>query len=186
MRKLILYISCSLDGYIAKPGNDLTFLDIVQKGGEDYGYKNFVDTVDTVILGRRTYDWVLNSGFEFPHQDKACYVITSRHLPPEGNIVFYNGDLTSLVNHLKATDGKNIFCDGGSEIVNQLLKDKLFDEMIISVIPVLVGDGVRLFKDPIPEQRLELRSVKHFDTGLVQLHYFLKMEESRQRHAEVL
>jgi dihydrofolate reductase len=75
---------------------------------------------------------------------------------------------------LKATEGKNIFCDGGSEIVNQLLKDKLLDEIILSVIPILLGDGVRLFKDFRPEQRVELQSTKHFDTGLVQLHYLMK------------
>lgn len=175
MRKLILYISCSLDGYIAKPGDDLSFLSIVQKEGEDYGYNDFVTSVDTVILGRKTYDWVKNSGFDFPHRDKDCYVIISQNLPKDGNITFYNGDLSTLIRDLKATEGKkNIFCDGGSEIVSQLLKIKSLDEMILSVIPILVGDGVRLFQDLRPEQMVELKSAKHFDTGLVQLHYLLK------------
>jgi len=174
MRKLILYISCSLDGYIAKPGDDLDFLSLVQKEGEDYGYKEFATSVDTVILGRKTYDWVKNSGFDFPHRDKACYVITSQNMPIDGNIIFYKGDLTSLIRDLKESQGKNIFCDGGSDIVNQLLKDKLLDEMILSIIPILVGDGVRLFKDIRPEQMVELQSAKHFDTGLVQLHYLMK------------
>ena len=174
MRKLILYISCSLDGYIAKPGDDLNFLSLVQKEGEDYGYKEFVTSDDTVILGRKTYEWVKNSGFDFPHRDKACYVITSRKMPEDGNITFYRGELGSLIRDLKVTNGKNIFCDGGSEIVNQLLKDKLLDEMILSVIPILVGNGVRLFKDFRPEQMLALKSAKHFDTGLVQLHYLMK------------
>jgi dihydrofolate reductase len=174
MRKLILYISCSLDGYIAKPGDDLSFLSIVQKEDEDYGYNEFVTSVDTVILGRKTYDWVENSGFDFPHRDKECYVITSANIPRDGNITFYNGDLSALIRDLKATEGKNIFCDGGSEIVNQLLTEKLLDEIILSVIPILVGDGVRLFKDLRPEQIVQLQSAKHFDTGLVQLHYLMK------------
>lgn len=173
MRKLVLYISCSLDGYIAKPGDDLSFLSIVQKEGEDFGYNEFVSSVDTVILGRKTYDWVKKSGFDFPHRDKDCYVITSQNLPEDGNVIFYNGDLAALIRRLKATEGKSIFCDGGSEIVNQLLKHKLFDEMILSIIPVLVGDGVRLFKDFRPEQLVEPQAVKHFDTGLVQLHYLM-------------
>ncbi|MBD3275107.1 MAG: dihydrofolate reductase, partial [Candidatus Marinimicrobia bacterium] len=59
-RKLILYIACSLDGYIAAPDDDLSFLDRVQKEGEDYGYADFVSSVDTVILGRKTYDWVMD------------------------------------------------------------------------------------------------------------------------------
>ncbi|MBC5991773.1 dihydrofolate reductase family protein [Pontibacter cellulosilyticus] len=174
MRKLILYISCSLDGYIAKPKDDLSFLSIVQKEGEDYGYNNFVATVDTVIVGRKTYDWVVGQGYDFPHSDKESYIITRQERPKQGNLTFYNGDLKTLVKELKAKKGKNIFCDGGSEIVNQLLADKLFDEMILSVVPILVGDGTRLFQDGRPEQELELASTKNYDSGLVQMHYKMK------------
>jgi dihydrofolate reductase len=170
-RKLILYIACSLDGYIAKPNDDLGFLGIVQKEGEDYGYNDFVSTVDTVIIGRKTYDWVTGQGFDFPHSDKECYIITRQEKPKVGNLTFYNGELKKLVLELKAKNGKNIFCDGGSEIVNQLLSEKLFDELIISVVPVLVGSGTRLFTDGRPEQELELVSAKSFETGLLQLHY---------------
>lgn len=80
MRKLILYIASSLDGFIAKPNDDLSFLSIVHKEGEDYGYADFISTVDTVILGRKTYDWVLNHA-AFPHADKNAYVITSTERP---------------------------------------------------------------------------------------------------------
>ncbi|MOA44955.1 hypothetical protein D3C78_1673010 [compost metagenome] len=72
---------------------------------------------------------------------------------------------------LKKGDGKNIYCDGGAEIVNELLKSDLIDEFIISIVPVLVGNGIRLFKDGRPEQLLEFISAKTFDTGLTQLHY---------------
>ncbi|TAF68076.1 MAG: dihydrofolate reductase, partial [Cytophagales bacterium] len=75
-RKLILYISCSLDGYIAQPNDDLSFLSIVQKEGEDYGYNDFVASIDIVIVGRKTYDWVIGQGYEFPHADKTSYIIT--------------------------------------------------------------------------------------------------------------
>lgn len=174
MRKLILYIASSLDGYIAKPNDDLQFLSIVQKEGEDYGYGDFVSTVDTVIVGRRTYDWVIGQGYSFPHADKTSYIITRQELPPKGKLTFYNGDLKELVKKLKAENGKNIFCDGGSEIVNQLLAEKLIDELILSVIPIVVGDGTRLFQDGRPEQELELVSAKNFDSGLVQMHYKMK------------
>jgi dihydrofolate reductase len=69
-RKVILYIAMSLDGFIARTGDDLSFLSIVEKQGEDYGYRDFINTVDTVIMGRRTYDWVLTQVDEFPHADK--------------------------------------------------------------------------------------------------------------------
>ncbi|MEM9833855.1 MAG: dihydrofolate reductase family protein [Bacteroidota bacterium] len=173
-RKLILYISCSLDGYIAKPNDDLGFLSIVQKEGEDYGYNDFMATVDTVIVGRKTYDWVVAQGYDFPHADKESYIITRQKRPKQGNLTFYQGNLKTLVKELKASRGKNIFCDGGSEIVNQLLVEKLFDELILSVIPILVGDGTKLFKNGRPEQELKLVSSKNYDSGLVQLHYKMK------------
>ncbi|MCL1668296.1 dihydrofolate reductase family protein [Elizabethkingia ursingii] len=170
-RKLILYISYSLDGYIAQSGDDLSFLEKVQREGEDYGYNDFTATVDTVIMGRRTYDWILNQGVDFPHQDKESYIITRTERPSENGVNFYNGNLRDLIVKLKSENGKNIFCDGGAEIVNELLKEKLFDELIISVIPVLLGNGIRLFKEGIPAQDLALVSSKSFESGLMQLHY---------------
>lgn len=170
-RKLILYIATSIDGFIAKPNDDLSFLSIVQEEGEDYGYTNFIETIDTVIVGRKTYDWVMAEVGEFPHADKESYVITRTHKPTEGKTTFYTGDLNTLVTRLKSEQGKNIFCDGGAEIANELLRKKLIDELIISVVPILLGEGTRLFKEGHPEQIFKLVSAKSFNKGLVQLHY---------------
>jgi len=170
-RKVIVYIAVSLDGYIAKPNDDLGFLSIVEEEGQDYGYADFIKTVDAVIVGRKTYDKVLSMGVDFPHADKDAYIITRTPRPAIGSIQFYNGNLKSLVERLQSEDGKNIFCDGGAEVINELLKDNLIDEFIISVIPILVGSGTRLFKEGRPEQNLELVSVNKFAKGLVQLHY---------------
>lgn len=172
-RKLVLYIACSLDGYIAKPNDDLSFLDLMQQEGEDYGYGEFIQDVDTIIIGRKTYEWIINQGFEYPHQDKDVYVITRTGKPSENNITFYAGDIKKLVAKIKQKEGKNIYCDGGAEIANLLLKDKLFDELIISVVPVLLGNGTRLFNAQYPEQNLELISATSFDKGMVQLRYKL-------------
>lgn len=173
-RKTILYIACSLDGYIAKPNDDLSFLELVQEEGQDYGYSEFVKMVDTVVLGKRTYDWVMKQVSEFPHADKETYVITRTVLPAVGKTNFYNGDLTELIQKLKSKAGKTIFVDGGAEVVSRFLKHKLIDEFIISVVPVLLGEGTRLFKDGNPEQELELMSARSFAKGLVQLHYRTK------------
>ncbi|HSF90464.1 MAG TPA: dihydrofolate reductase family protein [Saprospiraceae bacterium] len=173
-RKLILYIATSVDGYIAGPEDDLGFLSIVEKPGEDYGYGAFIDTVDTVILGRRTYDWVMKHVTAFPHADKESYIITRTPRPSIGNIHFYTGDLTALVNRLKQEEGKNIFCDGGAEVVHALVKENLIDEFIISIVPVLLGNGTRLFKDGRPMLEMELKSSRSFDTGLTQIHYIRK------------
>lgn len=170
-RKLVLFIAASMDGYIAAPNDDLSFLSLVNKEGEDYGYSSFIQTVDTAIVGRKTYDWVMANVPEFSHADKNTYVITRSPKPSNGNITFYSGNLKDLITELKAKKGKNIFCDGGSEIIHELLKEKLIDEMTVSIIPILLGNGTRLFKDGAPEQKLKLISTKQFDTGLTQLHY---------------
>jgi dihydrofolate reductase len=173
MRILLLFIAVSLDGYIAKPNDDLSFLKLVEKEGEDYGYADFTSTIDTIILGRKTYDWVLKEigSSHYDNGKRNVYVITRTERPGIGKTQFYTGNLTELVRQLKSDNGKNIYCDGGAEIINELLKNDLIDEFIISVIPVLIGSGTRLFKDGRPEQQLELVSSTSFDTGLTQLHY---------------
>ena len=173
MRKLSLFIACSLDGFIAKHNDDLSFLEIVEKQGEDYGYADFTADIDTIIIGRKTFDFVERTlGAE--HYDQAgrqVYVVTSSERPAQGNIIFYNGNLVALVKDLKVEEGKGIYCDGGAELINELLKNELIDELIISVIPILLGEGIRLFKEHQTEQILDLQSAKSFETGLVQLHY---------------
>lgn len=170
-RKVVLYISMSLDGYIASKENALDFLSLVEQEGEDYGYNDFVQSVDAVIIGRKTYEKVLAMGYAYPHTDKDVYIVTRTPRPAIGSFQFYTGDLGTLVRRLKAEPGKAIYCDGGAEIANELMQADLIDEYIISIIPVLLGDGIRLFKDGRPEQTLSLLSSKQFEKGLTQLHY---------------
>ena len=178
MRTLSIYIATTLDGYIAKPNDDLSFLKLVEREGEDYGYAKFTDTIDTIILGRKTYDWVMKEigPAHYDNGTRDVYVITRTEKPSIGRTTFYTGDLTDLVKRLKSEKGKNIYCDGGAEVINELLKNDLIDDFIISLIPVLVGDGTRLFQDNRPEQELELISSKTFESGLTQLHYRRKRE----------
>lgn len=173
MRKISLFIATSLDGYIAKPNDDLSFLKLVEKEGEDYGYEQFTDTIDTLIIGRKTYDYVIKEigSSHYDNGQRDVYVITRTQRPRVGRTTFYTGSLTDLVKQLKSENGKNIYCDGGAEVINELLKNDLIDEFIISVVPVLLGNGTRLFKDGRPEQLLEFVTAKTFDTGLIQLHY---------------
>jgi len=173
MRKISLFIAMSLDGYIAKPNDDLSFLKLVEKEGEDYGYAEFTDTIDTLIIGRRTYDYVLKEigPSHYDNGQRDVYVITRTERPQVGRTIFYTENLNELVNRLKSEGGKNIYCDGGAEVINELLKHDLIDDFIISVIPVLLGNGTRLFKDGRPEQTLKFIEAKTFETGLTQLHY---------------
>lgn len=163
----------SLDGYIAKPNDDLSFLTLVEKAGEDYGYAAFTDTIDTLIVGRKTYDYVLKEigPSHYDNGDRDVYVITRHPKASVGRTTFYTGSLAELVESLRSRAGKNIYCDGGAEVIDELLKLDLVDEFIISIIPILVGGGVRLFKDGRPEQTLEFISARSYETGLTQLHY---------------
>ncbi len=163
----------SLDGYIAKPNDDLSFLKLVEKEGEDYGYTEFMSQIDTIIIGRKTYDYVVREigSSHYDNGQRNVYVITRTKRPPIGRTIFYTGDIPQLVDRLKSENGKNIYCDGGGEIINELLRHDLVDEFIISVIPVFLGTGKRLFNDGRPEQLLEFITAKAFDSGLTQLHY---------------
>lgn len=173
MRKLILYISQSLDGYLAAKDDDLSWLSIVEQPGEDYGYAAFNEQIDTYLVGRRTYEVVLKlTGGSFPQaQQHNCYVLTRQPREPENGVTFYSGNPCDLVRELKTQPGKHIYCDGGAEIVRLLMAENLIDEYIVSVIPILLGDGIRLFKGGTPRIELEAKPSKHFESGLVQLHY---------------
>ncbi|WP_333862649.1 dihydrofolate reductase family protein [Sphingobacterium sp.] len=176
MRKLSVFIATSVDGYIAKPNDDLSFLNMVEKEGEDYGYSDFINTIDTLIVGRKTYEYVLKNigASHYDNGQRDVYVITRTARPHVGRTIFYSGDLVDLIAELKSGKGKNIYCDGGAEIINELLKHDVIDELIISVIPILLGAGTRLFQEGRPEQLLKLITTKTFETGLVKLHYVKK------------
>ncbi|MCK0131567.1 dihydrofolate reductase family protein [Flavobacteriaceae bacterium F08102] len=176
MRKTKLFIATSLDGFIAQPNDNLSFLNIVEKEGEDYGYTAFTASIDTIIIGRKTFDYVDKEigTSHYDNGERDVYVITRSKRPDNGRIKFYSGDLVALVAELKNKEGKDIYCDGGAEVIHALLKSDLIDEFIISIIPILVGNGTRLFKEGRPEQLLTFVSAKTYDTGLVQLQYTRK------------
>lgn len=170
-RKVVLYIAMSLDGFIAKENDDIAFLSIVEQTGEDYGYQDFINNIDTVIMGRRTYQKVLTFGIDFPHKGRKCYVISRTLTGKDENVEYYGGDLTALIKSLKQADGKDIFVDGGAELVCELMKLNLIDKYIVSVIPYFLGKGIRLFINGITEHRLKLNRCTTFPSGLVQLWY---------------
>ena len=170
-RPVILYIAMSLDGFIAKGEDNLDFLSLVETPGEDYGYAAFQTEVDTLIWGRKTYDKVLSFGVPFPHKDKRCIVLSRTRTGRDENVEYFNGSAKDLITEIRQQQGKGIYCDGGAEVVTALLNDQLIDRMIISIIPHLVGDGVRLFKDGRPEQYLNLTHSSTYPSGLVQLWY---------------
>lgn len=171
MRKLIVYISMSIDGFIAGPDGDLGFLSQVEVAGEDYGYSEFVKTIDAVIIGRKTIEKVESMGYEYPLHDREVYVISRNLRQDKGSMHYYQGNPADLARELKGKPGKNIYCDGGSEIVNQLFKAGEVDDLILSIIPVILGDGIPLFRSGNALQTMHLISCKSYPSGLVQMHY---------------
>jgi dihydrofolate reductase len=166
-----VYIAVSVDGFIARPDGGLDWLAEVERPGEDYGYKIFFDTVDALVVGRKTYDVVL--GFEkWPYEDKRCVVVTHAATPasPPGRHgeTFYSGPPERLLDLLAAEGVRRIYVDGGVLIRGFLAAD-LIDDVTLSVIPVLLGAGIPLFGGV--EQRMKLVSSRSFPSGLVQLCY---------------
>lgn len=168
-----MFIATSLDGYIATKDDSLEWLFKVDGEG-DNGYSDFYETVDTVIMGRRTYDWLLEQELEsFPYEGKECYVFSRTLSEDNENVKFFSGDVVDFTNHLKNKEGKDIWVMGGGDLIHSFIKEKLVDELIITVSPVLIGKGIPLFKEVDFELELTLKSINRFNQ-FVELHYEVK------------
>ncbi|PTQ84898.1 dihydrofolate reductase [Trichococcus patagoniensis] len=170
-RNVKVYIAVSLDGYIAHSDGNIEWLDSVARSDEDYGYANFIETIDTVIMGRKTYDKVLSFGGEFPHAGRECFVFSRTERGSDGQVHFYNGPVEDLLDQIRRKPGKDIFIDGGSEAIDLFREKGLIDSYTVSIIPILLGEGIPLFKESNKELPLQLIAAKTFDSGLVQLTY---------------
>jgi dihydrofolate reductase len=164
-----VFIATSLDGFIARRDGSIDWLSAVERPGQDYGYARFFADVDALVLGRRTYDTVL--GFpSWPYGDKRCVVVT--HNPPEARHGerFHSGAPAPLLEQLHADGVRRVYVDGGATI-RLFMRDGLIDDITLSIIPVILGDGIRLFDDGVPERKLRLERSEAFPSGLVQLTY---------------
>jgi len=166
MTRCSVFIATSLDGFIAREDGAIDFLSVVERPGEDYGYAKFFDSVDTLVIGRKTYETAL--GFEaWPYGKKRVVVMTHQARTPKHGEELFAGDPIDLVARLSS---KRVYVDGGS-VIRQFLAANLVTDLTLSIIPVLLGSGVRLFDGLPREVRLELLSAREFESGLVQIHY---------------
>ena len=165
MRKIILFIASSLDGYIAKNDGNVDWLPVSGPSG----YGDFYKSIDTVIMGKTTYDQILTFG-AYPYPDKKSYVFTrnSDH-KKNGDIQFVN-DVEKLTKNILSNPGMNIWLVGGSKIISNFMNLGFIDEMILTVIPTVLGNGIPLFVDIQKETKFELIKTTDYDT-LVELHY---------------
>ncbi len=159
-RKCILHITMSLDGFIADENGNRNPL--IEQGRQDNDdFQQFLDSVDVILMGRKTYDQIKNLP-EWPYPGKKVFVITHYLKQNDANVTFIHENIMGLVQDLKAEGGKNIWVLGGSEIANILIKEELLDEYVLITAPVILGKGVRLFKDDNPTVYLKLEETNPF------------------------
>ena len=174
-RKVIVHIATSADGYIARPDGNLDWLTSRPAPKGFYGMNAFMKTIDTTILGRKTYEESLRLGAKYDGKSRA-FVFSRQATPadaPKG-VEFVMGDIAAFVSRLREQTGKNIWLMGGGEIIASFLDDNAIDEFVISVVPVFIGDGIPLIARRHRETRLQLQSTERFEDGLVQLHYVVQ------------
>jgi dihydrofolate reductase len=170
--KISVYIATSLDGFIARKNGDLDWLPAGEQDGEDFGYAEFKSTVDYVVMGRNTFEKVLTFGGW--HYAKKVIVLTSSDLtiPPQltGKVEAIHLSPRELVHEMGGRGAKAIYLDGGVTI-QRFLRESLIDEMIITTIPILLGEGIPLFGKLEKDVKLELVKSESFKNGFVQNKY---------------
>ena len=174
-RKIIVHIAASADGFIARSDGDLEWLTSRPAPKGFYGIGAFMKTVDTMVMGRKTYEAGLKLGAKFDSKERT--IVFSRHAPPAdapAGVEFVSGAIRPFVARLREQPGKNVWLMGGGDLIAAFLDEQAIDEFVVSVIPVLIGDGIPLIARRPRLTRLKLESVEQFDDGLVQLHYQLQ------------
>ncbi|HII01770.1 TPA: dihydrofolate reductase [Methanosarcinaceae archaeon] len=177
MPRIKLYIACSLDGYIARSDGSIDWLpDPGQNSDTDYGYSEFYASIGTVLMGRKTYEQVLGFGVPWPYGDKKTYVFTRQPgkegpLPLEKNTEFVSGDIGKFVRQLQENTEEDIWLVGGSQIIKVFLEQDLLQDLIIFVIPVILGGGIPMFDRIGKEVGLRLVGTERYEGGVVRVEY---------------
>lgn len=171
-----VYIAASLDGYIAGPDGDISWLEnpeYASGGTPGLSYDEFISTVDTIVMGRNTFEKVLTFGF-WPYEGTDVFVLTGRELTlPEklaGKVFHESGPPKEVVARLSEEGKKHLYIDGGITI-QRFLNDGLIDELTITIIPVLLGDGIPLFGNTGAKRELQMIETNSSSNGFVQVRY---------------
>ena len=163
------FLGVSLDGYFAGPKDELDWLD--RQGGppEDHGFTPFMASVDLLLMGRRTWE-VVQAFPSWPYGEKPVAVLSHRPGVARHGERFLSGPPGEVLGRLEADGARRVYVDGGA-VVSQFLAAGLLDELTVSVLPVVLGGGIRLFQETGPERWLTLREHRAWPSGLVQLRY---------------
>ncbi|MEI9978694.1 MAG: dihydrofolate reductase family protein [Edaphobacter sp.] len=175
-RYITLHMVSSLDGFIAKKDNSVSWLESTgsaYEAGVSISAEEaatFVKAIDCYVLGSRTYEHALELGW--PYGDTPVVVVTRRELPPaRKSIEFYSGDLKTLVDVQLGPRYRNIWLVGGAMLCQRFLELGLVDEIRLTIAPVLLGEGLRLFGGSLTMERWNLKNVVAYKNGFVELSY---------------
>jgi dihydrofolate reductase len=171
-----VFIAISLDGYIARADGSIDWLSIVHPVDEAHGYNAFMASVDTVVIGRGTYETVLGYG-TWPYIGKRVIVMTHRPVEARNGEEPFSGTPLEVVSRL--AEAKRVYVDGG-KVVSEFFGADLIDDVTISVIPIVLGNGIRLFSGGEGEHRLELEGSRSWPSGMVQMRYRIKDDAVRK------
>jgi len=174
-RRIIAYIAMSADGYIARPDGDVGWLD---RARLDYGMRTFYPTIDTILWGRKTYDWLITY-YKKRGKTKGLFdtnvtnYVFSRKPPkrPAAGATFVTEPVKTFARRLRATPGKHIWMMGGGGLIASFLDAGEIDEFDIHVIPVLIGKGIPLVAPRHRDVPLRLLASKKYADGVVRLRY---------------
>lgn len=162
MKRVKLYIAMSLDGYISTPDGSIDFLNKVEGEG-DNGYLAFYSTIGTVVMGSLTYDWILRHARVFPYAQRSCYVMTSKERMNNANVTFTQQSPAELVAQIQEESERDIWLAGGAKLVESFLQADLVDEMIITIAPVVLGEGIPLFSEHVPMSDWKLIQTQNYN-----------------------
>ncbi len=170
MRKITLNIATSLDGYIEGPNGEIDWC----LNDQDYGLTDFTDDTDALFMGRKSYELIAQTGLGF-FEDHAIYVFSDTLLQDEhlSVTIVRRADFVAFVNQFRAQEGKNIWFFGGADLLASFMAEKLVDEFIISVHPLILGGGKSLFQQGKEKIDLMLLNQQSYSSGLVQLRYIM-------------
>ncbi|MBS1505620.1 MAG: dihydrofolate reductase [Bacteroidetes bacterium] len=180
---LTLHMVSSLDGMIAKKDNSVAWFDTpdyYEKGVTAPGGEEFLNSVDCYVMGARTYEHALtlSKNYGWPYGDVPTVVVSHRQLPIERpNVECYSGDLRQLVEERLKPRYQNVWIVGGALLAREFLRMNLADEIRLSVLPIILGDGLLFLESLSKELPLHLKNVTAYKTGMVELHYEIKKSE---------
>jgi dihydrofolate reductase len=171
-RRVIVHIAASADGYIARPDGDLDWLTARPAPPGFYGMNAFMKSVDTKLIGRRTFDVSVRLGAKFGAKDRTF--VFSRQAPPAGippGVTFVSEPIGPFIDRLRGEPGQDLWLMGGGDLIASFLDERAIDEFVVSLVPVFIGDGIPLIARRHRHAPLELLATDRFDDGLVQLRY---------------